>query len=331
VLSRALPPDAARLAAARLLVAAVAALGLAALAWFGCVEGVAPWWTLLSVALAWLSSATVIVSLPDHFGLSFGLLLVAFVGAWSSVTRGRRAWWTWVAGALAIATTVTNGVLVAALVAWMAIAWKRSGGTAGRALRFHRWWVAAVVVLTAGAGAWAVPRAVARIRSGETIVTKYLHLQLVTEPVRSAIALPLSCSYPVVAGRPHIAGGAGEEGLSLEPWRLGDLTAPGAVGTLAWLVLLAGFAAAAWRPGASRQAVALLGGWVVFNWAFHSVWGDERFLYTPHWSWTFPLLALLAARAAGQVRAWWVTLLAVVLCAQVLAMAEIVTLARVWR
>ncbi len=328
-----LPRDLAQLTAARLVVASVAAMGIAALAWFACVEGVPLMWTLLVLAMTWLASATVIVALPNHFGLSFGLMLVAFVGAWSAVTRRQRGWWVWSAGALAVATTVTNGVLMIALVAWMALARRRSGGAAdGPVGGLRRWTVVALVVLAVGSGALIVPRAVSRIRTGETIATRYLHLQLVREPGRSLLALPLSLSYPVVAGRPHIAGPPGDDGLSLEPWRADDLPLSGLVGTLAWLVLLAFLTKSAWRPGPPSQAVSLLAGWVVFNWGFHSVWGDERFLYTPHWSWTFPLLGLLAARAVGRVRFWWVTLAVVVLAAEALAMTTIVTLARTtWR
>jgi hypothetical protein len=43
--------------------------------------------------------------------------------------------------------------------------------------------------------------------------------------------------------------------------------------------------------------------WVLFNALLHNVWGDEFFLYSPHWAW-----ALMAVVMLGVRRAWpgWV-------------------------
>jgi len=131
--------------------------------------------------------------------------------------------------------------------------------------------------------------------------------------------------YPIVAPRPHLALSGGQPCLSLEPWRLGDYSATGLCGATALLAMLAGFFAGARRAGPARQAAILLSGWILFNWAFRFVWGDERFLYAPHWSRAITVMLLLAGRQ-GALPRWFSPLAGVLLLAQALALADIVRL-----
>ena len=48
--------------------------------------------------------------------------------------------------------------------------------------------------------------------------------------------------------------------------------------------------------------------WVAFNLIFHNLWGDEFFLYSPHWSWCLGAVLLAGAR---RLPPWLVVLLAV--------------------
>jgi hypothetical protein len=326
-LARTTDPATARILGARVMVAAVAAAGLAALAWLAAVEAVPITWFLCLLAVAWLSSAMTIVALPDHFGLSYGLLLVTFVGGWSSVTCRRHGWWALVAGLLAIATTVTNGVFVGMVFAWMG--W-RPAGAAWRAHRGHRGWQAAAVVLVAAVGialAFTVPPAARRIGSGQTIVTKYFHGELLRSPAAALVCLPLTWTFPTVAAAPRVAGPPGEAGVTLEPWTVADYSPLGAAGALGILALAVAFIGRVMRPSPSGEAAVLLNVWVAFNWTFHSVWGDERFLYTPHWAWVFPVMLVLSSRE-GRVPRWFWPVAAVIVCAEVASLAAILALAR---
>ena len=304
ICERVVDADTAHLLAARMLVAGTAAAGLAALAWLASIEGVPGLWLLSVILVAWLSSAMTIVALPDHFGLSYGLLLVTFVGGWSSVTRRRHAWWAVVAGILAVATTSTNIVMVATVGGWMA--WNPAKAIRAERRR-HPAILAAVAVgalAVAGVLVAVAPAAARRVASGETIVTKYFHANVIHAPGGALVSLPLTWTYPTVAAAPHVlAGGAGAE-LTLEPWRFGDYTPLGDMGALLIVALTVAAIVRLERAGTTGHPAFLLTAWVGFNWLFHSLWGDERFLYTPHCAWVLPVMLALSARR-GPVPRWF--------------------------
>jgi hypothetical protein len=58
-------------------------------------------------------------------------------------------------------------------------------------------------------------------------------------------------------------------------------------------------------------------GWAAFNVIFHNLWGDEFFLYSPHWSWA---LTAVVAISVSRMR-WPLVTAAVVL----LAVAQVST------
>jgi hypothetical protein len=326
-LSTSMPPEAARVLAARLLVAAAAGAGFAAITWIALSSSIPPAWLSCVLILGWASSSTTIVCLPDHFGLSFGLLLVTFAAAWTRAHRDRMrrgpAILAWTAGALAVMTTSTNAVFVGMVVAWMhareaAAAWASHSGD-------RRWRTRAVllVALVAAASALAAAAAARRVVSGETIATRYFHGALFHAPARALAAIPLTLAYPTVAATPHVAAEPGGPVVTLEPWSPGDYSPLGAAGAIAVLTLWAGAVATLLRvPGPGREAAVLLSAWVGFNWAFHSVWGDERFLYTPHWAWVLPVLLILAARR--RVPAWYWIAAALAVAAAAASMGGIV-------
>jgi hypothetical protein len=86
------------------------------------------------------------------------------------------------------------------------------------------------------------------------------------------------------------------------------------------LVLLVGLGHSWWRRGQARLALALCA-WVAFNFAFHSVWGDQFFLFAPHWLGALWLLVLLPV-ARLPVRAL-VALTALVVAGQLASLASI--------
>lgn len=324
---RVVDADTAHVLAARILVASTAATGLAALGWLASIEGVPGLWLLCLVVIAWLSSAMTIVALPDHFGLSYGLLLITFVGGWASVTRHRHGWWAGLAGSLAVATTSTNIVLVGMIGGWMA--W-RPARRIWAERRRHRALLAAIAIVAlvlTGALVVVAPAAARRVASGETIVSKYFHATLVHAPGTALVSLPLTWTYPTVAAAPHVADAGDGACATLEPWRFGDYTPLGGLGALLVFALTIAAVARLARGGAAGQSAFVLTAWVAFNWLFHSLWGDERFLYTPHWAWVLPVtLALSADR--GRVPKWFYVAAVLVAAAEIASLATIIGLAR---
>jgi hypothetical protein len=110
--------------------------------------------------------------------------------------------------------------------------------------------------------------------------------------------------YPIVAPEPRLVsenawnGARAPRGglmLSYDPWSIGDLRGYFGIAAAAWLVLL-GCAWKAMRSGTAASLLKLLACWIVLNVAFHVAWGDEPFLYTPHWAFALFFVALLGAR-----------------------------------
>jgi hypothetical protein len=73
------------------------------------------------------------------------------------------------------------------------------------------------------------------------------------------------------------------------------------IGAVLWIGLLLACASRAFRDRRTRQLAWLPAGWILFSLVLHNLWGDELFLYTPHWSWALMGLVLLGARRLSRV------------------------------
>lgn len=300
VLSFVWPGDAGRFYGAVGLVCSAAAAGFACLAY--CALRLNPRRVNLLILLpvCLLFTSNTIIAQPDHFGLSFGLLALTTLAMLPGARGAARTSLLGLTGFLCAMTTLTNGLypaLVAAIVHRDRLTW-------ANARRFRY-----VILAIAAAGALVVvPVAVKRLPSllrptgslGDSRITLYLNIRLLSDPLSAARYAGSALLYPAVGPSPTTwtsdEDGHVQPRVSYETSVLGDYQPLSAVAAVAWVLLLA---AASWvlvrSPDLRNFALALFG-WIVFNLLFHNMWGDEFFLFSPHWSWALMLVVLLGSR-----------------------------------
>lgn len=294
------PGDAGRFYGAVGLVCSTAAAGFACL-WY-CALRLNPrranLWILLPVCLLFTSNAIIVQ--PDHFGLSFGLVSLATLAMLPGARGVGRGALLGLTGFLCAVTTLTNGLypaLVAAVVHRDRLTW-------ANARRFRY-----LILAVAAAGALVVvPVGVKRLPSllrptgslGDSRITLYLNTRLFSDPLGALRYAGSGLLYPAVGPSPSTwtseEDGHVQPRVSYETSTLGDYGPLSAAAAVAWLALLA---ASGWSlvrsPDFRNFSLALLG-WIVFNLLFHNLWGDEFFLFSPHWSWALILVVLLGSR-----------------------------------
>lgn len=278
-------PEESHLLAARALVAVVAGCGIAAMFAAGFVQ--VGWKTVPLFAIYLLFSANVLVSVPEHMGLSNGVLSLVF-----AASLAPRARWRLIgllgAGGLAAATTITNvvaPVLASTRYPPLRDLWRR---VIDRIRRQPLILVVGLAMVIAGSMV-----ATSRLSRTDTIVTQFLNVRLVDDPSSAVNILAAVAVYPAVAPTPRVTGPDDYRHLSYEPLTFRDFDVINAAGAMAWLVLLLVTVRLAWANTRPRDVLLMPIGWLAFNLVFHSLWGDEFFLFTPHWSWALMALVLL--------------------------------------
>jgi hypothetical protein len=317
-------PEVTALYAGRVYAAVAAGVGIGRLSAALVRAGVSPIRLAMCAPLLLLGTSQTLASLPDHFALSFGVLSAAF-GVFLDDRNGfgRHTWWKLVGlTALAGGITVTNVVFPAGLIAWRWVAKRGS---------IPRWvWPTVAVVLAGGVafGGW-VSRFDPNDHSNPLVwrVRGYLSGRVLNDPGGAAarafrgfvdvtvgptpaIDTNNYYKYPMLTYEPTTAA------YSAWPY---DAVQGIAVGV--WLGLLATTIGLAIRDPHTRWPAVVLLGWAGGNVVFHVLWGDEFFLYTPHYSWAVATVAVIGLRQVPV----WVTLPAVL----VIAVGQGYTLVRI--
>jgi hypothetical protein len=308
---------------ARLLVAIVAGLGMGALFTWAVAQSRGRVSVVLYLCIVYvLFSVNVLVAAPEHMGLSNGVLTLAFVISQLDALPYRRTILVLLA-ALAAATTVTNGVgpFFALVYVQMRQMSREAVWTWARRLALAG--AAAGLLLFAALAATGI---LTRVLNSDTIVHRFVKVRVLQDPVRGLALVPAALVYPAVAPRPRVVmigpKATAGAGLTYEPLSLHDFDIVRTVGALSWCVLFGMCAWAAWRDRAARLAIAVPIAWIVFNLLFHSIWGDELFLYAPHWSWA--LMAIVFAGAAVVRHPWALAALCVLIVpAQIYTLTDI--------
>jgi hypothetical protein len=306
-----LPPEYAAVFAVKLLVAIVAGSGVGFLAFLALRSGItiAQCVLLFTVYLLFTSNST--ACLPEHFGISNGLLSIAFVAPLLTESTQIR---TILLGILAVpigGTTITN--LLFPL-----------GSFVGYRFKLMR---VKLAVLAAGIlGALGVTLFCYKHSSTIFRIIKYYsNWRLLRDPLKAGAYAIFALVSPAVGPVPLIARIPGWDMVSYEPphepvrlsYYLGIPAASSsfwdraplshflngshyfwlpAIGATAWLALLVMCAFKGLKDHETRAPAQLLLGWLLFNVIFHNIWGDEFFLYAPHWSWALMGLSVLGAR-----------------------------------
>jgi hypothetical protein len=268
--------------AGRTLVALVAAAGVAGLAVvagaFG-VEGLRLW---ILFGLYLLSSTSIIVALPEYFGVSSGLLSMFFAAHVVVSAPARRRWMLPIMGLLVAGTTISNAVLplLVAADSWISIrVWRRllisalvvSGP------------VAIVLVASTAPSTSEGGRAGFRTEMAD-YTRRFVRWQTASRLGDVLESAALSTVYPVVAPPESLWLSPRVDAVRMSAYHLSRYSIVGIASVLGWVSLLV--ASVVTAAGSDRRHYArLLGAWILFNVIFHSFWGDEPFLYSPHWSW----------------------------------------------
>ena len=239
---------------------------------------------LLVTAVFVLATSSVLLVVPEHWAMASALMLACFAGVSAagplSVWRG--VWLALLAGLITL-TTVTNAIF-ATLVGMTHLrraGWKRAERAA---------WVAIGLAGIAGL-AVIVPRLV-----GTRAVAGFFNFRLWQAPIDAAVytvfALVGSITGPVPrtsVEREHIV-------LSYEPISFALYSPVQWAGVIAWAVLLGFCIWQGLRTAETRGWSAWLLAWIAFNVLFHNIWGDEFFLYSPHYVWALIVVVAISAR-----------------------------------
>lgn len=308
-------PELASVFVCRAAAALGAGIGLGIL--FGCLHRIGWSRGRCSAAAAFLlaSSYQVVACLPDHFALSSGILPAAF-GIYLLARQGtisRRAATGLLAAFAALASGIclTNGLWPCLLLAGLYFE--------GRTVS----WKAAVLASMAGIAILSLALVLVQ-RHGFRLpilwqAKQWLNLRILHDPPGAALRAVRGTVDPIVAPSPAIDTNNfdGVPMLTFEPsagmpiWPFDTIRSLAAA---TWLAILALSLAGRWTPPARLLAI-----WIAWNLLFHNIWGDEFFLYSPHYGWALALLPFVSPGYSWK----WLPLAGLVMIGQVLAFDEI--------
>jgi len=280
------PADEAAILGARLLVGLVYGAGVAFLAFLALRLGVELPECVLLFIIYFLFTSNCTAALPEHFGISNGLLSVAFAAPilLNSVTVATI--FLAAMGVVCGGTTITNALYPVAAI------WQYSFRTMRSRMKVL---AAAIPIGLAGFLFFFL--------TSYTInhfVSGYLTMRWIRDPFRACIYAVYAVVCPAVGPTPLVMRVPGWDMVSYEPAHhvvlLSYYLGLQAVGAVAWAVLLVRSTTKALQAEKTRAYVWLPLGWIVFSILFHNVWGDEMALYSPHWSWALMALVILGAR-----------------------------------
>ncbi len=291
-------PEVATVYLSRAAAALGAGIGLGFL--IGCLRRVG--WSagkcLAALAFLLASSDQIVACLPDHFAFSSGLLPASFgiylLGFHRSVSR--RTTFAMLAGASILAASIclTNGLWPALLALALALEGRRIP-----------WRVAGPLAILGLVG-FAITLKIVERHGHRWPVTwqakHWLHFRLVNDPAAAALRAGRGCVDPIVAPSPTIDTNnlhavpmlTFEPTAGMPPWPFDAVRSLAAV---TWIVVLVMALRTPWTPPVRMLAI-----WIGWNLVFHNLWGDEFFLYSPHYGWALALLPFVSERIGWKMR-----------------------------
>jgi len=282
-----LPPDDAAILAGRLFVGFVAGLGVGFMAFLALQTGMGTIQLIPLFVMYLLFSSNSTVALPEHFGVSNGLLSLSFVVPLLVTSTTLRTAFLAVMAILCGGTTVTNAIFPV----WSFYHY---------IIKPLRQRLAIVVV----AGSVALAACIFVYLKSYAIhffVAFYMNHSVLHHPWRAVTYAIYSFICPAVGPSPRVYRSPGWDMVFYDsggepPLQVSSYFAVQGIGALAWAALLVTSVYKGLQDSRTRQAVQLLLGWILFNIVLHNVWGVELFLYAPHWSWALMGLVILGAR-----------------------------------
>jgi hypothetical protein len=280
------PQEEAGILAARLLVALIHGLGVAFLAFLALrMEVKLPQCVLLFIVYL-LFTSNVTAALPEHFGISNGLLSITFVVP--ILLDGVELITAFLAVMVILCggTTITNVLYPLASIVQYSF----------KSMRARVAIVAAAVPIGLGAFLFLYMKSYTM----HHFVSAYATFRLLHDPLRACVYAIYTVICPAVGPTPRVMREPGWDMVSYEPahnvLRLSYYLGLQAIGAIAWIILLVRSILTAFNDERIRLYVWLPLGWVLFSAIFHNIWGDELLLFSPHWSWALMALIILGAR-----------------------------------
>jgi hypothetical protein len=306
-----LPADYASLLAARLLVAVIAGVGVGFMAFLALYNGIKTVQLLLLFIMYLLFTCNSTAALPEHFGISNGLLSIAFVFPIVAASLELKAIILAVLALLCGGTTITNVVFPAVSYLHYCV----------RSMRTKIYLATAAAV--AGLGTFVF--LYARTWTLSRFITRYSNLRLLHHPLKVGVYIICTLVTPAIGPSPHVLRLPGWDMVSYEPaleqFHISYYSGFQGIGASAWIVLLLTCVYKALRDERIRAYMWLPLGWLLFNFVLHNMWGDEFVLYSPHWSWALMGLVILGARDLS--RRFIVTISVPIVASQILTLFAI--------
>ncbi len=281
-----LPFDYAGLLAARILVAVIAGIGVGFMAFLALHNGIKTAQLILLFIMYLLFTCNSTASLPEHFGISNGLLSIAFVIPIVAASLELNAIVLAVLVVLCGGTTISNIVFPAVSFLHYCV----------KSMRTKLYALAAVAV--GGMGTFLF--LYIRTWTLSHYIAKYSNVRLLHHPLRAAVYVICTLVTPAIGPSPQVLRLPGWDMVSYEPaleqFHISYYFGFQAIGAIAWIVLLLTCMYKALRDERTRAYMWLPLGWLLFNFILHNMWGDEFVLYSPHWSWALMGVVILGAR-----------------------------------
>jgi hypothetical protein len=281
-----MPADYAGILAARLVVSLVHGMGVGFLAFLALRIGVKIPQCILLFVIYLLFTSNATAALPEHFGISNGLLSITFVVPVLLADGVMRTGFLVAMVVLCGGTTITNALYpVAAL--WQYFF---------KSMRARLIVLAIALPLGLAAGLFLYMKSY----TIHHFVNDYSTFRLLHDPLRACVYSVYTFLSPAIGPTPRVMREPGWDMVSYEPahdvLRFRYYFGLQALGAIAWFVLLFTCLTKALREEMTRVYVWLPLGWVLFSAVFHNIWGDELLLFSPHWSWALMALVILGAR-----------------------------------
>jgi len=281
-----LPLDYAGLLATRLLVATIAGVGVGFMAFLGLHNGIKTTQLLLLVIMYLLFTCNSTAALPEHFGISNGLLSIAFVFPIVATSPELKAIVLAALVVLCGGTTLTNVVFPAVSYFHYCL----------RSMRTKIY----VATATAMGGLGIFLFLYVRTWTLSHYIAKYSNVRLLHHPLKALLYTVSTLIAPAVGPSPQVLRLPGWDMVSYEPgleaFHISYYFGFQALGAIAWAVLLFTCIFRGLRDERTRAYMWLPLGWLLFNFVLHNMWGDEFVLYSPHWSWALIGVVILGAR-----------------------------------
>lgn len=270
----------------RLLVALFAGAGVAALAAVAVSMGIDTSTLALCFAVYLLFTSSVTIALPEHFGITNGLMSMAFAAMILVANRNARR------GALALLTIVCGGT--SALNGVLPVYCLFESEVKPEKRRLKLLLAAIPVGLVGCAVLYKISGAIHRFFG------LYATWRIFRHPLSALVYAIYMFILPAIGPHPYLMGGDTWRMVSYEPWRnpldLGYYLSPQGFGAAAWVALLGACIWFGLRDEETKQWVRVALGWMLFNIVFYNVWGRELFLWAPAWSWALMALVVLGVR-----------------------------------